>query len=96
MSPTSRSLGWFLRGDSFGEPDLCVLVNAWTEPLEFDLAAGASQEPRPWAIKTSGWRLIVDTADSEYPFQPTGVPVQGSSMWVAPRSVVVLEQPPEE
>lgn len=81
LAPWSHSLAWWLSGARFGEGDLYVLVNAYHEPLAFEV-----QEP-------GAWRRIVDTALPE-PGHVTAVaaaPVLGRGpVLVEPRSVVVL------
>jgi isoamylase len=51
LSPSSRSLAYCLRGDSEGDDDLYVMINASDQPLEFVI-----QEPR-----SNGWRRVIDT-----------------------------------
>jgi glycogen operon protein len=80
-APWSRSLAWCLFGHRFGEGDLYVMVNAYWEPLEFDV-----QVP-------GAWRRIVDTAvPSASGMLGIGqAPAVGTGpVTVAARSIVVL------
>jgi glycogen operon protein len=79
--PWSHSVAWWLSGQRYGEGDLYVLVNAYWEPLDFD-------------IQVPGiWRRIVDTAlPSASGMRDVGqAPLVGDEpVTVAPRSIVVL------
>jgi glycogen operon protein len=84
LSPDSRSLAFCLHGDSQGDDDLYVMINAYWEELIFELQEGTPQE----------WRRIVDTAaPSPGDFSESGVPVERVKTVVAPRSIVVLLRP---
>lgn len=83
LSWPSRSLALSLNGESQGDVDLYVMINAWWEPLEFGIHKGLPEE----------WFRVVDTSLSspEDVFEP-GSEVQLTSPFytVGPRSVVVL------
>lgn len=71
----SRSLAWVVG-------DLCVIANAWWEPLRFSVPEGA-------------WRRVVDTSlPTPDDLVPEGVAMDAATYDVAPRSVVVLERHP--
>lgn len=77
----SRSLAFYLRGASAGDSDLYVMINAWWEPLNFDI-----QQPGPW-------KRVVDTSlASPNDIVETGqeVPLSDAAYRVGPRSVVIL------
>lgn len=79
----SRSVAWLLRGGSFGECDLYVLVNAHWLPIAFQIGEGAPGE----------WSRIVDTSrpSPEDIFEESvAPPLTVSEYAVGPRSVVVL------
>lgn len=80
LSLESRSLAFHLRGAPVGDGDLYVMINAWWQPLSFDLPAGL-----PWArvVDTSlpRPRDIVAAGDAE--------PAAGPYL-LAGRSVAVL------
>jgi len=83
LSWHSRSLAYSLSGESQGDVDLYVMINAWWEPLEFGIHKGAPED----------WSRVVDTslASPDDILQP-GSEVQLDSRFytVSPRSVVVL------
>jgi glycogen operon protein len=83
LSEQSRSLAWRLRGGSFDEPDLYVMINAHEQPLRFHVQEG----------RAANWLRVVDTSlDSPKDIADTGREGSLSSLEynVAPRSVVVL------
>jgi glycogen operon protein len=81
LSPDSRSLAFCLHGDSQGDDDLYVMINAYWQELVFELQEGTPQE----------WKRIVDTAAlSPADFSESGLPVERAKYVVAPRSIVVL------
>jgi len=80
LSPDSRSLAFCLHGESLGD-DIYVMINAYWEPLQFQIQEGAPED----------WARIVDTdLPSPRDFSQPGLPLQRSSYQVAPRSIVVL------
>lgn len=93
LSADSRSVGWFLRGDRFNEPNVCVLVNAWSGDLTFDLAAGLAELPDRQHLLAGPWLHVVDTADAEMPFRDPGTPLAGTTCRVPGRSISVLFNP---
>lgn len=83
LSLHSRALAFFLRGASQGDVDMYVMINAWSEPLEFGIHEGKADE----------WRCVIDTSlpspDDIVP-ESDGNRVHSTSYRVAGRSVVVL------
>ena len=83
LSPSSRSLAFYLRGVSEGDQDLYVMVNAYWAPLAFTIQEGPAAR----------WAVVIDTSrDPPDDFcEPGGeVPVVSPTYRVEPRSVVVL------
>ena len=81
LSYHSRSLAFCLHGDSQGDDDIYVMINAYWEGLDFQVQEGTAQE----------WMRIVDTAlPSPSDFAEGGDPLRTASYKVAARSVVVL------
>jgi isoamylase len=81
LSPDSRSLAFCLHGASQEDDDIYVMINAYWEPLYFQIQEGV---PRDWI-------RIVDTAmPSPCDFLEPGLPLQHSMYQVAPRSIAVL------
>jgi glycogen operon protein len=83
LSHDSRSVAYCLHGASQGDVDLYVMINAWQEPLPFEI-----QEGQP-----GDWRRAIDTArPSPDDIHPLGEEAALDSMRydVGPRSVVVL------
>jgi glycogen operon protein len=80
LAPWSHSLAWHLKGDRFTEGDLYVMVNAYHEPLGFDIQAPGA------------WRRIVDTSlgQGRDIVEVTAAPLVDGRVTVAPRCVVVL------
>lgn len=79
-APDRHSLGWHLRGATFGDDDLVVLSNAFWEAVEMPLPAG-------------NWRRVVDTslaAPEDIATFGDEVPVSTDTYWLAPRTTVVL------
>jgi isoamylase len=85
LSYHSQSLAYYLSGKSQQDFDLYVMINAYTEPLNFTIFDGL-QKP---------WSRVVDTS-FESPEDILGpgseVTVIGSKYRVKPRSIVVLTQ----
>ena len=83
LSPSSHTLAWHLSGAHYGEDDLYVMVNAWSEPLEFTVQAPGA------------WRLLVDTSATRPPELSTeGPDALEGTLRVRPRSIVVLSGRP--
>ena len=81
LSPDSRSLAFCLHGASQGDDDIYVMINAYWEPLRFQIQEGSPQD----------WVRIVDTdLPSPDDFSECGVQLQQSTYQVAARSTVVL------
>jgi isoamylase len=85
LSYNSHSLAYYLKGASWADQDLYVMINAFTEPLVFTVIDGLY---KPW------YRLI-DTSQNS----PNDIcePEQEQQMFgtqytVAPRSIVLLVQ----
>ncbi len=84
LSEQSHTLAWHLSGATYDEDDLYVMVNAWSQPLDFTVQVPGS------------WRVLADTSDSEPPdLLPAGVSVPDGPLTVGPRSVVVLSGRPD-
>jgi len=81
LSNDSRSIAFCLHGASQNDDDIYVMINAYWEPLTFDVQEGTARE----------WMRIVDTAlANPEDFSDRGEPLKAASYLVAPRSVVVL------
>ena len=84
LSHDSHSLAFCLHGDSQGDDDIYVMINAYWEELNFDIQEGTANE----------WRRIVETGlPSPEDFSDEGLPLQHKRYTVAPRSIVVLLRP---
>jgi glycogen operon protein len=86
LGARSHSIAYVLRGASEQDDDLYVMINAWSEPLEFAIQDGAVGE----------WRRVVDTgldAPDDVADDLLGVAVDRQTYRVASRSVVVLLRP---
>ena len=82
-SHASRSVAYCLHGASQGDADLYVMINAWEEPLRFEIQEG----------REGAWRRAIDTGrTSPDDIRPLGgeVPLGSLTYDVGPRSVVVL------
>ena len=79
----SHSLAYCLLGATEGDVDLYVMINAWQEPLAFDVQDGAAGE----------WRVAIDTS-RDAPDDIAGAdadgPVAAMRHVVQPHSIVVL------
>lgn len=51
FSPHSHSIAYFLKGKSFGDVDLYVMINGWREPLKFAIQEGSA----------GAWKRVIDT-----------------------------------
>ena len=81
LSPDSRSLAFCLHGSPQDDDDIYVMINAYWQTLQFQVQEGAAQD----------WLRIVDTdLSSPGDFSEHGLPLEGTTYQVAPRSVVVL------
>jgi len=83
LSPDSHSFAYFLKGDSVGDRDLYVMINAYWEPLSFHLQEGQAGK----------WRQSIDTSrDSPLDICEPGEepPVSPDYYEVEARSIVVL------
>jgi len=83
LSAPSHTLAWHLSGATYEEDDLYVLVNAYSEPLDFTVQVPGT------------WRVLADTNESRPPdLTPTGSPVPEGPLTVGARSIVVLSGRP--
>ncbi len=83
LSHDSHSLAYRLHGSEFNEPDLYVMINAWHQPIEFQIQEGRAQD----------WQRIADTGlESPNDFADEVEEHRLSSLRyeVAQRSIVVL------
>jgi glycogen operon protein len=83
LSFDSHSVAFCLHGESQGDYDLYVMINAYHEPLDFEIQESPS----------GGWRRAIDTGlDSPLDIADPGKesPVASLRYRVLPRSVVVL------
>jgi glycogen operon protein len=84
LGDRSHSLAYYLRGDDVGDASLYVMVNAWDQPLDFEI-----QEP-------GLWHRFVDTylpSPEDISEDLVGPPLDRNRYEVGPRSVVVLVRP---
>ena len=84
LSYDSHSLAFCLHGDSQGDDDIYVMINAYWEELEFHVQEGTAPE---W------WRIVNTALPSPNDFSERGVPLEQTKCTVAPRSIVVLRRP---
>ncbi|GAB3051219.1 isoamylase [Intrasporangium mesophilum] len=83
LSPQSHTVAWHLSGATYDEDDLYVMVNAYSEPLEFTVQVPGS------------WRVLADTSASRPPdLSPSGPAVTEGPLSVQARSIVVLSGRP--
>jgi glycogen operon protein len=83
LSFDSHSVAYCLLGGSQGDSDLYVMINAYHEPLDFEIQETAS----------GGWRRAIDTgleSPLDIPEPGEEPPVASLQYRVLPRSVVVL------
>ena len=86
LSASSHSIAYVLRGGSERDDDIYVMINAWTESLEFTIQDGTAAE----------WRRVVDTgrdAPDDIAEDLHGVVLDQQSYRAGARSVVVLVRP---
>jgi glycogen operon protein len=85
MSYASHTLAFYLDGKRKKDSDLYVMINAYWEPLHFQIQAGNAQE----------WKQIVDTS-LQSPLDITDIQsaktLESPDRIVADRSVVVFER----
>ena len=82
----SHSIAYVLRGAAEHDDDLYVMINAWTESLDFTIQDGAAGE----------WRLVIDTSldtPNDIADDLLGDAVGHQTYRVGSRSVVVLVRP---
>ena len=85
LSFNSHSLAYYLKGDSQGDQDLYVMINAFTEPLVFTIFDGLYKP----------WYRIIDTSQNcpNDIYEPGREQLVSSSHYtLGPRSIVVLVQ----
>ena len=85
FSPHSHSIAYFLKGKSFGDVDLYVMINGWREPLKFAIQEGSE----------GSWRRIIDTSlptPGDIVDLASAPIVPELDYEVGPRSVVVLKR----
>jgi glycogen operon protein len=83
FAPHSHALAYFLSGESHGDVDLYVMINAWRDPVKFRIQEGRAGE----------WLRVLDTSlpsPDDIAEPGAEVPVAKSDYKVAGRSVVVL------
>jgi glycogen operon protein len=81
LSPSSRSLAFHLRGAALNDVDIYAMINAYWQPLTFDLPAPGT------------WRRIVDTSlasPDDIVAEGTAQPVAGAPYPLPGRSIAVL------
>jgi glycogen operon protein len=86
LSARSHSIAYVLRGGSERDDDLYVMINAWTESLEFTIQDGTAGE----------WRCVIDTgrdAPDDIDEDLQGEVLDHRICRVGARSVVVLVRP---
>jgi isoamylase len=84
LSADSRSLAFCLHGASQGDDDIYVMINAYWEPLAFEIQEGTAQD----------WRRIVDTSlPTPDDFSERGVPLERTQYLVTARSIVAVLRP---
>jgi glycogen operon protein len=80
MSPSSRTLAFFLDGRSVGDQDIYAIVNAYWEPLDFTIQVGQAQE----------WGRVADTNLASPDDISDPVAIANLTYRAGPRSVVVF------
>jgi len=84
LSHESHSAAFCLHGASQEDDDMYVMINAYWEPVTFEVQEGTPQE----------WKRIVDTAlPGPRDFVDSGAAIDGMPYKVAPRSIAVLLRP---
>ena len=80
---SSHSLAYLLRGAAEQDDDLYVMINGWTEPIEFVIQDGEAGE----------WRRAIDTSletPDDIADDLGGDVVDRQTYWLDSRSVAVL------
>ena len=83
----SRSIAYCLHGTSFGDGDFYVMINMWTEPLEFGVHCGTAGQ----------WRRLIDTSlpsPQDIVDESSAPTVPDRFYAVNPHTIVVLYRPP--
>jgi isoamylase len=83
MNHESRAVAWCLHGQSVGDGDIYVMLNAGSTPVIFGIHEGSPGD----------WKRVIDTSlPSPHDISETeqSIIISGSSYNVAPRSCVVL------
>ena len=83
FSPHSRSIAYFLKGKSFADIDLYVMINGWREPLKFAIQEGVD----------GAWKRVIDTglASPNDIVDRADAPVVAELEYeLGPRSIAVL------
>lgn len=86
FSPESRHFGYWLRGASVGDDDLCVLINGQAEARSFRLPEAAG----------SGWRRVADTSQpspNDVCAPGTEPELEADSYVVSERTIVLWRKP---
>ena len=85
MSYHSRSLAYYLNGESEDDVDLYVMINEHDQSLRFSIVDG---QHKPW------FRVVDTGLDSPNDICESGTEIQviGTKYLVQPRSIVVLIQ----
>ncbi|HEY7774132.1 MAG TPA: isoamylase [Marinagarivorans sp.] len=84
-APHSRSLAFYLDGESENDDDLYVMINSYWEPLDFAIQEGQDGQ----------WLRVVDTAQAspdDIAEQGQEAPISHRQYVVAARSVVILKR----
>ncbi|MEO7319993.1 MAG: glycogen-debranching protein, partial [Chthoniobacteraceae bacterium] len=85
FSPHSHSIAYSLKGKSFADIDLYVMINGWREPLKFAIQEGSA----------GAWNRVIDTglASPEDIVERARAPVVLELEYeLGPRSIVVLSR----
>jgi len=85
LSYSSKSIAWSLNGRSMKDSDFYVMVNAWWQPLVFQIQEGSAGE----------WKRIIDTSlpsPDDILDTIAAHPLAGMQYTVKGRSVVVFER----
>lgn len=79
----SHTLAFWLRGESLEDDDMYVMINAYWQPLQFEIQA----------MGLNPWKRVVDTSllpPEDIMEAGEEIAIQGSSYLLEPRSIVVL------
>jgi glycogen operon protein len=83
LSPDSRCLAYWLRGEAFDDSDLYVMINGSPEPTAFVVQLGVPAQ----------WRRVIDTSlpfPEDFQEPHTQSPLSSSEYILNPWSIVVL------